>query len=167
MTELARFKAALGALRRAGELGIVVGAPGETREAAQGAAGQVLTQGQLMAIHEYGDPSRGIPERPVLRMTLKQERAAVLNMLAASMQDALTSKTPDALVERGYERAALYLESKVKQAFGSSELAPNAPQTVARKGSNKPLIDTGELRRSIEGRVVQMRDLPSDVRGES
>ena len=34
---------------------------------------------------------------------------------------------------------------------GDGDWAPNAPSTIARKGSDAPMIDTGQLRSSIRG----------------
>lgn len=180
--QMPRLMALLRRMREVEELGVIVGAPGEGRairpEAAAGAGAQEFgaitsadtpttprprqsdagyTQGQLLAIHEYGSPERNIPERSVLRSTLREQRARALSMLAEDVRTQLANeKVP---VARFYQRVAVMLEGEVKRKFGSSDLAPNAPSTIAAKGSSKPLIDTGELRRSIEGRVVQLRDV--------
>lgn len=174
------LQALLRRMREVEELGVIVGAPGEDRairkdeggagvefgavtsadfprtpRPAQSDAG--FTQGQLLAIHEYGSPERDIPERSVLRSTLREQRARALQLLAEDVRTQLANeKVP---VRRFFQRVAVMLEGEVKRKFGSSELAPNAPSTIAAKGSKRPLIDTGELRRSIEGRVVNIREL--------
>jgi len=66
-------------------------------------------------------------------------------------------------IQRAVKQEAQYFRAKVLKAFqtrGNSNgitWAPNAPSTIARKGSSKPLIDTGQLRGSIQ--VVQSGDV--------
>jgi phage gpG-like protein len=57
--------------------------------------------------------------------------------------------------EQGLRRAAAYLEGEIKKTItaGRSEWKPLKPATIRRKGSSKPLIDTGKLRASITHRV--------------
>ena len=61
-----------------------------------------------------------------------------------------------------YRFLGLYAESFIKQAFSSGGFgrwAPNKPNTIAQKGSDKPLIDTAQLRRSITSDVVKKSEL--------
>jgi len=178
------FQAILARMRRVEELGVVVGAPGADREVqAQAVTGKPaaqefgaitsadasqarspysssspgLTQGQLLAIHEYGSPERNIPERSVLRSTLQEQRARALSLLAEDVKANLANTSVP--VQRFFLRIAVLLEGEVKKKFGSADLAPLSPATIARKGSSKPLIDTGSLRASIEGRVIELKEL--------
>jgi hypothetical protein len=41
----------------------------------------------------------------------------------------------------------------IKQRIANGIAPPNSPYTIARKGSSKPLIDTGQLRNSITYQV--------------
>ena len=41
----------------------------------------------------------------------------------------------------------------VKEAITDGEWQPNAPETVRRKGSDKPLIDTGAMRQAATWQV--------------
>jgi hypothetical protein len=47
------------------------------------------------------------------------------------------------------EKIGLWVVNKVKAKFGSDDLVPNSEATIKAKGSDKPLIDTGQLRNSI------------------
>lgn len=38
-------------------------------------------------------------------------------------------------------------EAKLRQAIMEGDWAPNSPETIARKGSDRPLMDTGDLRK--------------------
>lgn len=56
-----------------------------------------------------------------------------------------------------------YLEDQTKRTFDISGpgWAPNSPSTIEKKGSSKPLIDTGGLRGGIKHKLNQ-----SDISGE-
>lgn len=57
-------------------------------------------------------------------------------------------------VGRATLRNALVGMSRAKRDIQSGKFTPNAPTTVALKGSSKPLVDTGELFKSITGEAV-------------
>lgn len=49
-------------------------------------------------------------------------------------------------------------EKSIQEAITDGMYAPNAPQTVKRKGSSKPLIDTGKMRQSVASVVRDRTD---------
>jgi len=51
--------------------------------------------------------------------------------------------------EKPLEDVGLYAQSKVKNYFLRNGWAPNAPSTIKKKGSDKPLIDSSAMRNSI------------------
>ena len=120
---LSNFNRVIGQMQDAGRLRVVVGAPGTPH-------GDGLTDGQLLAIHEYGN--QWTPERSVLRSTLREERKAVLKQLAKDNRKVARGSMT---VRQSLGRAGLYLEGQVKRKFGSSELAPLAPSTRRRAPS--------------------------------
>ena len=101
--------------------------------------------------NEYG--TRNIPPRPFLRIATDEH--------GGEWQD-LAEKCVGKIIEGALdENRALHLiglqAQKDVQATikDSSNFTPNAPATIARKGSSKPLIDTGRLRQSIRYRVEE------------
>lgn len=58
----------------------------------------------------------------------------------------------DATVKRNLERAAKMLETESKRVIGTYEYGwtPLAASTLARKAADTPLLETGEMRASIE-----------------
>ncbi len=50
-------------------------------------------------------------------------------------------------------KTAEFVKSLVVKAIDDGMPPPNAPSTVDQKGSNHPLVDTGEMRNSIEYRI--------------
>lgn len=114
-----------------------------------------ITNVQLGVIHEFGSHSRNIPARSFLRMPLETKKKDLLEFLS--------SKTAAKLIEEGnilrlLELLGIEAEAIVQSAFetaGFGKWDQNKPETVARKGSSQPLIDTEQLRRSITSKVVK------------
>lgn len=105
----------------------------------------------LMFIHTNGSPLRGIPARPVIEPAIQQPntKGMIAKQLAGAAKAALDGDQP--LMVKYLDRAGTIGESASKAWFTdpANNWAPNAPSTIAQKGSDSPLIDRGELRRSI------------------
>ncbi len=110
-----------------------------------------LTLAELWQIHEYGTEDGHIPERAPLRKTFvarKDELAAVYRSVAAGVLKGLM--TPRQALGLLGLRAA----SMVKATISSGVEPANAPSTIRRKKSSKPLIDHGQLWRSVDYEVT-------------
>ena len=116
---------------------VVIGAEGEHSD--------------LLYLHEAGVPSRHIPPRPVLQPALKQKE--VKSKMSSHMRSAMFQACLKGDVESAEEELEkMGLEGELackKYITDGTHLAPNAPSTIARKGSSVPLIDTGALLNSI------------------
>lgn len=112
------------------------------------------TNAEIGLIHEKGSLSRNIPRRSFLEMPLKQKLPLQSSVIRTAMLEAL---------EKGhsiffYQTLGLISEKIVLSAFNSAGFGSwpaNSARTIARKGSSMPLIDTGQLRKSISHRVVE------------
>lgn len=107
---------------------------------------------QLGAIHEFGSADGRIPERPFLRGTMKKkkrEHDAIIQKLARSVIRGGESPR-DALTKLGMVASA-----SVQEQIADGVPPPNAPSTIRRKGSSKPLVDTGALRQAITFQVFK------------
>ena len=63
-----------------------------------------------------------------------------------------------AKAEQFMQKVGFVAEEVIQEAFstnGYGQWKPNAPMTIEKKKSNSPLIDTGQLRRSITSKVVK------------
>jgi phage gpG-like protein len=103
-----------------------------------------LTIIELAAIHEFGSPAAGIPERSFIRATLHKHRselAALSQKLAGPMIRGKTS--PDAVLKILGEWAVAKIRAEITTGDGIPP--PLKPRTIARKGSSRPLVDTGRL----------------------
>lgn len=95
-----------------------------------------------------------IPPRPWLDVGVESGTQEYLREIS----DCLAKGMPlDVILERiGLEAAAA-----VQEYMTNLSEPPNAPSTIAKKGSNNPLIDTGELRQSVTS-VVSSDALPPE-----
>lgn len=106
-----------------------------------------LTYAELMAIH-HNPTANGLswPPRPVLDILFAKN----LNLDSPAIKKIIKKYNKmdpsDATNRMLLDELGEYFREEEKKIFGSSELAPNAPATIAQKGSNNPLIETGELR---------------------
>lgn len=153
--DLKAFGDLVRAMRRSGDLVVVAGAPSTPSEAAG------LTQGELLAVHEYGTRDGSIPARPVLRTALQRNADAIM---AGAAKDARQVVEGAKDVRWLLGRTGLRMEREIKATFGTTDFegagrVPLDPATVARKGSSRPLIDTGSLRASITAKVMRASEV--------
>lgn len=106
--------------------------------------GEQRSQAEIAAWQEFGTPD--IPARPFLRAALEANlrrlREIKTRLLQRLYDGHLTPATALAALGEAHE-------AQVKAKLTAGPWTPNAPSTVARKGSSRPLIDTGQLRASI------------------
>jgi hypothetical protein len=113
----------------------------------------------LLDVARANEFGLGVPERSFLRSTFDDHRGAYRQLLAAGLRREIL-----AIARRGaspinprdavtLKRVAVKAEGDVKRAIAAGIPPPNHPLTVARKGSSKPLIDTGQLRTSITSAI--------------
>ena len=125
------------------------------RKKLEAAAENDVTNAELLFIHTKGSPIRRIPARPVLEPAVAADgnRQPIATELAASVKASLAGDKE--LAVKKMKRAALAGQNAARGWFTDSRnnWAPNAPGTIARKGSDRPLIDTGALRAAIVGVV--------------
>jgi len=141
---LQELRAALAAVR---DSEVLVGIPQEKIHRKKGK----INNASLMYIMTHGSPIRNIPARPVIEPAI--EAAGNKERIAAELKDAAT-----AYLERDPQRAIDFLNragiagmNASKRWFTDARNAwePDKPATIKRKGSARPLIDTGQLRKSI------------------
>lgn len=131
---------------------VLVGVPQENGSREKGH----ITNAELLFIHTNGSPVNGIPARPVLEPAIEQPEVldAIAEALRAASLAALDGDASGA--EAGLEQAGTRGENAAKEYFTrANNWPPNAPATIARKGSSRPLIDTGAMRQAITHVVRQ------------
>lgn len=110
-----------------------------------------MTNAGLAYLHTHGSPLQHIPARPIIEPALQaaDNKDRITKILGRAAKAALDQK-PDVANEQ-LNRAGVAGANAAKRWFVDDRngWAPDSPETVARKGSDKPLIDTAQLRRSI------------------
>lgn len=148
-----------------GQLGhafaVIVGVQGEKAQAlhesgqpsgfAELLAGDLKAKGQappqtmveIANEHEFG---LGVPERSWLRDWVDENEAMIRNDLRRAamriIEGKLTAHQASDLLGTKYVAA-------IQTRIANGIQPPNAPSTIARKGSSTPLIDTGQFRSAI------------------
>lgn len=89
-----------------------------------------------------------IPARPFMRPTVAAQGANWVKLLGAGAKSVLTGgATPVQVMEAVTLKAA----GDVAKTIASITNPPLSPLTIARKGSKKPLVDTGLMIQSVTG----------------
>jgi hypothetical protein len=117
--------------------------------ASAGRKGKPVSNAQLLFIHTYGSPLRNIPARPVLQPAINANWNLIGPIVQDAARKAMLKDVQGAM--QTLRRAGLTASNAAKRWFTDSRngWAPNAPSTIRRKGSDRPLVDTGQMRRSI------------------
>ena len=100
----------------------------------------------VAAWNEFGTVT--IPERPFFRNALAESERSVGRILKGGLD---TKKM--VVDERLAGRVGAYVAGQVMESISALKEPPNAPETVRRKGSSDPLLDTGTLRNSVDWEV--------------
>ena len=115
-----------------------------------------INNAELLAIHEKGTIDGRIPARPLLEPVIEQEKRFIKRSFDKYILLANDGKLEEAIVV--LDKLAIYLEGKLVEYFDNNVWTPNVPSTIKRKKSAKPLIDSGDLRRSIRAFVYEGGD---------
>ena len=130
-------------------MAVKVGAVGAG--AAELEADSGLTLAELWHIHEYGTADGHIPERAPLRKALvagRDELAVVYRKVAYGV---LTGKLT---ARQALGLLGLRAKTLVQETIIAGVDPPNATSTILRKGSSTPLIDHGQLYRSVDFEIM-------------
>lgn len=106
----------------------------------------------IAAANEFGAIAGNgaiIPARPFLRPAMQSSelRSFTRRAVAAYFRGETSRATM-------FSRIGAFAKALVQRNIGHNTPPPNAPSTVARKGFNRTLIDTGRLLRSIAWKVI-------------
>jgi len=147
---------------------VTVGVHGDDQDNARSEDGgqteSRATNTEVATIHEFGDPSRNIPERSFIRSTIDGERPAILD----DMNDAMDRSIEFGNVLRKMKRVGVYTEKRIRETIRRGIAPILSSQTLEKRRSKlkngkpsngkfgnteTPLIDTGQLIQSIASKV--------------
>lgn len=95
-------------------------------------------------VHEFGI---GVPERSFMRSTIIENAQKYQQIHRDNILPAIRSGVLSA--EECYRRLGTVAQSDMQQKMVNGSFTPLKEETIKRKGSSKPLIDTGALRQAI------------------
>lgn len=93
-----------------------------------------------------------IPERPFLRNSVDNNKSKINSFLKNTKKDLVSGKP----AEQVLKEIGIFQKDLIQQEIGHGSFEPNAESTIKKKGSSKPLIDTGRMRQSVNY-VVQKK----------
>lgn len=98
-------------------------------------------------VHENGSPLWNIPPRPILEPAMENGKEQMVALMKDVANDALEGKN----ISPGLEIVGMQGQNIARGWFTNpaNNWAANSEETVKKKGSDRPLIDSGELRKSI------------------
>lgn len=99
------------------------------------------------AIQNYGAPRAGIPPRPFFSNMIRKKQGEWPSAIVTLMRD------NDMDIERVLTIAGAAIAEQLKQSIIDTNTPPLADSTVARKGFDKPLIDTSHMINSVDFEV--------------
>lgn len=149
------------AIEEAGKLHVRIGVlSSKGGEAAHGDEG--ISMIELAAIHEFGAPRAGIPERSYIRSTFTQHRAADLRALQAKLARAIVEKNfsiRKALGIIGVQGVAWVKKSitdrVIKQDLAQATIERKNRTAKDKTDATTALVDTGRLLNAIQSEIVQ------------
>jgi DNA-binding protein H-NS len=122
----------------------------KTKRKVQNTSGPTIAE--YATWNELGTADGRIPPRPFVRGWIDNNREQIGKTLE-KLYGLVSDGKLDAMT--AIERLGRYGESGVKSYIRNGTFTPNADSTIAKKGSSKPLIDTGTLRNSIRYQVIK------------
>lgn len=116
-------------------------------DAKKPSADGTLSMVELGLVHEYGTRDGRIPERSFIRRTFNQNRDELERACAEAARRFIGGED----MEKVLGKLGAWGAAKVKATITEGEGVPPPLKaaTIARKGSSRPLVDTGQLKNSI------------------
>lgn len=112
--------------------------------------GESLTVAQIAAYNEFG--TERTPERSFIRSTLDENRQKYIeqtkNLYRRCVLQQLT-------VGQALRLMGELIKADIQNKIVNGPFTANSPATIKRKGSSKPLIDTGQMRQSVTYQVKE------------
>lgn len=113
-----------------------------------------LTNAQLASIHEFG--LGRVPARPFIAPPFLEKKAEHLAAIRKAHKEFLRTGNPDVfLMALELEGQKIVANQRAYVTAGPGIPPPLAPATIARKGSSRPLVDTGQMIRSLDYVVIR------------
>ena len=111
-------------------------------------AGEATEEGgadvaEIAAYNELG--SSNTPARPFMKQSFETHESD----LQKACDEVNRTISNGGTAEQALNKLGVFCKGLVQEQIVSGDFAPNAESTIAKKGSSKPLIDTGTMRQSV------------------
>lgn len=110
-----------------------------------------ISMAELAYIHEKGSLANKLPSRPLMRQTKTRVEKKFVRLLANGYKRVIKGADAESILRM----IGVAYEGEIKRSFVVETFVANTEATKKRKGSSRPLIDTGALRQSITSKVVK------------
>lgn len=87
------------------------------------------------------------PSRPFMRQSIDDNQEEIVAFCKAQFNRLCSGS---ATAQSVMQQLAVFEKGLIQAKIKDGDFAPNAPSTVKKKGSDKPLIDTGHMRQSVQ-----------------
>lgn len=104
---------------------------------------------QIAAFNEFGTDN--MPARPFMRQTKLNNGEKIHKFMQKSIKENVESGSVEQMLNQVGSKYKGFIQKEIR----NGEFEPNAPSTVRKKGSSRPLIDTGRMRQSV---VYEIRE---------
>jgi phage gpG-like protein len=101
---------------------------------------------EVAAVHEFGAPAAGIPQRSFIRATVDLNAGEIARLQHATMTAYVQGKVT---LRQGLDRIGMKVAAMMQKRIAAGIDPPLSPATVAKKKSSTPLVDTGQLRSAV------------------
>lgn len=92
-----------------------------------------------------------IPSRPFMRDSVDKHKDDINHMLTAQKDALLNGSSARKILET----IGLFQQDLIQTEIEQGDFVANAPSTIKKKGSDKPLIDTGTMKNSVHYWIVK------------
>jgi hypothetical protein len=91
------------------------------------------------------------PPRPFLRQSVDNNADKIAALCKSRLRSIARG---DKTARQALEDIGIAQKALIQNTIITGEFEPNAPSTIAKKGSDRPLIDTGRMRQSVNFVIV-------------
>ncbi len=98
----------------------------------------------VAAWNEFGTVN--MPSRPFMRDSVDENEEKIVAFMQAQVVDIIKNRKT---AEQAFEAIGTFQKGLVQETITNGNFEPNRPATIRKKGSRHPLIDTGEMRNSV------------------
>lgn len=104
------------------------------------------------AFNEIGTSS--VPPRPFMRQSVDDNADRIQAFQERCIRQLVNGKSPETVLRQ----IGVFQKGLVQDEITDGSFTPNSPATIRRKGSDKPLIDHGTMRKSVNYQIGKKGD---------